>query len=137
MDVYRQSWTLFDDTIPTLKELNGYRMGIITNGDLKLQSSKLEKMGLWDFFSTIVISDEAGFAKPDQRIFELACKRAGVSPQDCYFIGDDLNIDILPGIQAGMRGIWINRDGKKTKQENFKTIESLKELKNIIENDCY
>lgn len=134
MNAYKQSWSLFDDTIPTLKELKGYGLGLITNGDLKLQSSKIEKMGLKDFFSTIVISDQAGIAKPDKKIFEIACKRADVSPNDCYFVGDDLEIDILAGVKAGMRSVWINRYGKKTEHNNFYTIKSLRELKNILEN---
>jgi len=47
-------------------------MGIITNGFTELQRVRLEKTGLKDVFSPLVISEQVGIAKPDVAIFEHA-----------------------------------------------------------------
>jgi len=38
---------------------------------------------LGEVFGTLVISGEEGVIKPEARIFELLCERAGVAPSDC------------------------------------------------------
>ena len=39
-------------------------------------------------FDGIVVSGHEGLAKPDLRIFDLFCDRAGVAPGDCFFTDD-------------------------------------------------
>ena len=39
-------------------------------------------------FDGIVVSGHEGLAKPDPRIFDLFCDRAGVVPGDCFFTDD-------------------------------------------------
>ena len=39
-------------------------------------------------FDGIVVSGHEGMAKPDPRIFELFCERAGVTARDCFFTDD-------------------------------------------------
>ena len=48
--------------------------------------------------------------------------------QDCVYVGDSLEKDILPAIMAGMNVIW------KTDKEDskYQTIKLIKELKNIL-----
>lgn len=41
-------------------------------------------------FGTLVVSGREGIIKPDVRIFDLLCDRAGVQPADCVFIDDSL-----------------------------------------------
>lgn len=49
---------------------------------------------LGEVFGTLVISGEEGVIKPEARIFELLCERAGVAPSDCVFIDDSpTNVD--------------------------------------------
>ena len=45
-------------------------------------------------FETLVVSGREKMIKPDARIFNLLCDRAGVTPADCVFIDDSLhNVD--------------------------------------------
>ena len=45
-------------------------------------------------FRDIVVSSDEGLIKPDPRIFELACARAGLAPHDLLFIDDSpANVD--------------------------------------------
>ncbi|MEO6341362.1 MAG: HAD family phosphatase [Caulobacteraceae bacterium] len=39
-------------------------------------------------FRDIVVSSDEGVVKPDPRIFEIACERAGLAPSDMLFIDD-------------------------------------------------
>jgi FMN phosphatase YigB (HAD superfamily) len=49
---------------------------------------------LGEVFGTLVVSGEEGVIKPDPRIFEMLCARAGVTPADCVFIDDSpKNVD--------------------------------------------
>ncbi|MDA5558914.1 HAD family hydrolase [Shimia sp. MMG029] len=49
---------------------------------------------LGEVFGTLVVSGEEGMIKPDPRIFEMLCTRAGVAPEECVFIDDSpKNVD--------------------------------------------
>ncbi|MEP1768817.1 MAG: HAD family phosphatase [Sulfitobacter sp.] len=54
---------------------------------------------LGEVFETLVVSGREGMIKPDRRIFELFCARAGVAAQACIFIDDSLpNVTSARGI---------------------------------------
>lgn len=126
--IYESNWRPFSDVIPCLQKLVGYKLGIVSNGDLEQQLLKLHKIGIKKYFSTIVTSGEVGISKPNTKLFDIACKRVNEFPQNCYYIGDDLKLDILPCIEIGMRGIWINRNNRQTGLDGIKTIFSLEDL---------
>jgi putative hydrolase of the HAD superfamily len=129
---YEENWKAFDDVVPCLEDLKDYRLGIISNGDLKQQTFKLEKIGIKDFFEIIVTAGDIGVSKPDTKILEIACKRAGKKPEDCLYIGDDLKTDILPCGNINMKSIWLNRQGESTGIKGVATIESLSELRTLF-----
>jgi len=85
------------------------QLGIITNGFCDLQKEKMEVLGISPLIDVIVISEEAGFRKPDTRIFRTALSRAGADPAKSLYVGDSWNVDILPAHRCGMRAIWLNR----------------------------
>lgn len=43
---YEENWRLFPDSLPCLKALQGYKLGLITNGVGEQQRSKIQKLGL-------------------------------------------------------------------------------------------
>ena len=59
---------------------------------------------LGEVFDVTVISGREGVMKPDARIFNLLCERAGVAPEDCVFI-DDGPHNVEGARAAGMDGI--------------------------------
>lgn len=132
LNKYEQNWKPFDDVIPCLKELRGYKLGIISNGDLEQQSLKLERLGIKDYFVSIVTAGEVGVAKPDSNLFEIACSRVNEWPKDCYYIGDDLKTDILSCREIGMHGIWLNRNNGQLVFSDINMINSLKNLQSIL-----
>lgn len=131
LNFYENSWQLFTDVEDCLNNLSDLHLGIISNGDAIQQRRKLEALGIADRFKTIVISSEVGITKPAPEIFHLACQKAGMRPFECWHIGDNLKADVQGSISAGMRGIWLNRNGLKP-QAGIMTIESLADVMDKI-----
>lgn len=103
--------------LPGAKELvsalqGKVKLGIITNGFTELQTVRLERTGLKDMFSALVVSEEVGVAKPDAGIFEHAFKLMDHPPKDrILMVGDNPHSDILGGINAGIDTCWVNTKG--------------------------
>lgn len=130
---FEDNWLLFDDVIPCLESLKNHRLGIITNGDSVQQRQKLQRLGISDSFEIVVVSGDIGVSKPNPEIFKHACKLAHVNPADCFFIGDNIEADVLSCEKINMKGIWLNR--KNDERRHRRTIRSLIELKTCMENE--
>ena len=59
-------------------------------------------------FEFIIASSEYGYRKPSPRIFELALKKAGVSPENVWFCGDNPQADIEGAANAAIFPIWYD-----------------------------
>ena len=83
--------------------------GIVTNGS-RNQHRKCQAAGLSQLAPFIIVSEEAGYAKPDPRIFRDALKAIGLtSPEQIMFIGDNPLADIDGAKRFGMKAAWIRR----------------------------
>jgi FMN phosphatase YigB (HAD superfamily) len=82
----------------------------------------------------IIISEEVGFSKPDEKIFRIACDRLECPPSECFFIGDSWEIDILGSYKAEMKPVWFNRYKKGIPEniDDLLVIQELKDLEDII-----
>lgn len=118
---YTSSWTLHDDAIPCLAELttgaNPVRIGIITNGDLGQQTTKLRRTGLLPRVEHTIASGALGVAKPDAAIFAHACSVFEIPPASAAYIGDRLATDALGASAAGLLGIWLDRAATATAEQ--------------------
>jgi len=110
-------------------------LGIITNGFTDLQHVRLQKMGLDETFSVIIISEEVGVAKPHIDIFNQAFKAINHPPKDhILMVGDNLFSDITGGINAGIHTCWLNRNDEACPdhiQPHYQ-VNSLSELSAIL-----
>ncbi len=125
--LFLQHCVPFPDTLPTLKKLEKFRLGIITNGPISDQTRKLENNGLAQFFNPVIISEEVGYWKPQKEIFEFAAQRAQHLISECVFIGDSYDLDYLGGTRAGMKCVWLNKD-RSSLIQNIEKIAKLGEL---------
>ena len=91
-----------------LKEKN-YKIHLITNGFLEVQSIKMKASGLDKMIDSSFVSEEVGFKKPDHRIFFHATNEVGGNIENSVMIGDDLSVDIIPAKEIGMKHIYFNR----------------------------
>ena len=68
---------LFPDTLPCLDALRArYRLGLLSNG-----SRLPEKVGLAQYFESVVFAQDHRVAKPDKGIFEVVERELGVEPR--------------------------------------------------------
>lgn len=130
----------YDDTIPVLKKLksSGYKLGVISDGVSVKQWEKLIRLGLCEMFETVVVSEDAGAEKPDPKPFLMACRNLDVTPDECLYVGDRLDTDIIGANKAGMVSVRLLRgkykeDRPKNMQEQPKfEIKRLEELVTIL-----
>jgi len=93
------------------------RIGIITNNVLEEQLEKLHHLRMRDLVDVLVVSEEAGVAKPNPAIFHIALDRAGcASPAQAVMVGDAWATDIVGARSAGLRAVWLNRGGRACPQ---------------------
>lgn len=114
-DRFQQDICLIDDVRKTLEYclVNGFLLGVITNGPEKHQWRKIEQLQLtkWIREENIIVSGEVGLAKPQAEIFELAEIRMGLTKSKTYYIGDSYQNDVVGAKNAGWQAVWSNRRG--------------------------
>lgn len=112
-DSFGRDWfarlVLHDDALATLEALRPhYKLGLVTNGPSRTQRPKIEQFGLGAFLDVLIVSEEAGVAKPDPAIFRLALEQLDVTPAQALYVGDSLEFDLPGAAAAGMPFIWMN-----------------------------
>lgn len=116
---------LYPDVISTLDTLGQqFSLGLVSNGN-----SYPERCGLEDRFSFTVFAQDVGSEKPDQRIFQTACSKAGCSPEEFMHVGDSLESDVAGANALGGVSVWLNRTG----DENTSAIQPDYEIKSLVE----
>ncbi|GJM42012.1 MAG: haloacid dehalogenase [Ardenticatenaceae bacterium] len=117
-----------------LESLNGrFQLGIITNGLADVQHPRLEKSGLKQHFSPIIISQEIGVSKPNPGIFDAAFAQMNQPAKaEVLIIGDSLSSDMTGGINYGIDTCWFNPNGKRTDLPITHEISQLNQLPHIL-----
>ncbi|MEJ2289387.1 MAG: HAD-IA family hydrolase [Deinococcales bacterium] len=126
---FETSWKAYDDVLPCLDRLAGCRLGILTNGDPDQQRRKLEALSIHDRFELVITPRDAGVGKPHTTILQVACERAGVRPEACTHVGDDLALDARPAARIGMSAVWLDRSGGSTTEpDGVRSVRTLEDL---------
>jgi putative hydrolase of the HAD superfamily len=142
---YEANWRLFDDAVGCLDALHDFHLGIVSNGDGAIQHAKLKRLDLSDRFHTVVLSGEFGVAKPDSAIFLHACQKAGAAPQNCIFVGDNFQADVLGSKHAGLRPVYIRRGAEKgahvrvtaLQDDGYHTVQDLAQVVRYIHSQSH
>jgi putative hydrolase of the HAD superfamily len=74
------------DYVSGLRE--NYRTAILSNAGDLFRPLISKPYRLEELFDQVIVSAEEGLAKPDERIFHLACNRLGVLPAEVVFVDD-------------------------------------------------
>src|SRR4051794_9290188 len=88
----------------------GLRLAIITDGNPRIQRSKITALGLADLVDHVVISDELGgraARKPHPAAFRRALELLGVAADETVHIGDRPAKDVAGAAAAGMRAVRV------------------------------
>lgn len=110
----------------------GIAIGIITNNSVSDQVAKLRDCKIDHFIDHLVISEEAGYGKPDERIYAVALERAGASPAEALMVGDHWENDILAPKRLGIKPVWFNRKGLPLLNPTIQMISSFDPVDEVI-----
>lgn len=106
---YGELEKLYPDTKMILEVLSKkYKLGVIAN-QIAGTKDRLDNWNIGKYFDVVVASAEAGCAKPELKIFNLALEQAGCKPNEAVMIGDRLDNDIVPAKQLGMKTVWVRQ----------------------------
>lgn len=112
-----QATNRYPETLQVLETLRegGLRMAIISNAPWdvpgRLLRADMQRWEIEGFFDTFVISGDVPWRKPNPEFMWAAARELGVEAKECLVVGDSLNADIAGAKAAGMRSVWVNRDG--------------------------
>ncbi|SHG51576.1 putative hydrolase of the HAD superfamily [Thermosyntropha lipolytica DSM 11003] len=102
------------EVLPLLKAR--YKLAVICNTGItpgKNLRQLMKKDAILDFFDFLVFSDEVGFAKPSDRIFNFTLKNLGVENKQAAHVGDDILTDMWGAKNAGMTTVWLAPEGEE------------------------
>ena len=104
-----ENWVALPEAHSVLQSLEdaNLKLGIISNFDFRLYRI-LDGLGLKQFFDTVTISSEAGYAKPAAEIFATALASLDVAPAEAVHVGDSEHMDVRGAQDAGLRAILID-----------------------------
>ncbi|KAJ4862675.1 haloacid dehalogenase-like hydrolase domain-containing protein [Trichoderma breve] len=119
--VYRKNRRATPGSIEALARLreHGYRIAIITNGQVEDQTAKAKAIGIHHLIDRIITSEEAGYRKPDRRIFQYAIEQLGASPDTGCLIGDSADSDIKGALDAQMVAIMYSPTAQNSQKLLF------------------
>jgi putative hydrolase of the HAD superfamily len=115
---FRSAQRLFPDVPGLLAAAEGERLpvALLTNSAQAPTRVKLETLDLVDRFDVVVTTDTLGFGKPDPRVYLEACRLLGAEPDRVLCIGDSIEWDVLGAEAAGLRAVWLDREGRGTSE---------------------
>ena len=93
------------ETLTTLQEA-GIRLALVTNGTSASQRGKIDRFDLERFFDLIMIEEEFGVGKPDERVYRHALAQLDSRPDETWMIGDNLDWEVAAPQRLGIVGIW-------------------------------
>lgn len=104
----RNQVTLYDDVIPVLSELSKqYHIASISNGNADVYQT-----GIGPYLNYSINASDLNSAKPEQALFRHVEQQSGFDAEQCLYIGDNVDMDIVGARNASWDCIWLNRDNK-------------------------
>ena len=131
--LFKKNWKAFPEVRISLRKAQdtGFKLGVLTNGNLDQQLDKLAAIGISDFFKTVVASESIGISKPDPFPFQYLCRELESQEDQTVYIGDSFETDILGATNAGLKAIWVNRSGEPERENHYQTAD-LEEIFHLI-----
>lgn len=137
-DVIQELWEesrkhvkLYTDTIETLKRLKKkYSLALLSNSAEREALEVIDRFDLKKYFEKIFISSQLGVSKPNPKAFQLVLDHFQIKPEQTIFVGDDVEMDIIPAMMLGLKGILVDTRKKYPEYEDEDWyISSLNQLK--------
>lgn len=117
---------------------DGHYLGLITDGFSITQRNKIKALDIEDLFDLIVISEEFGSEKPDERNFAVFSQ---FNTRHYFYISDNVRKDFIAPNKLGWTTVCLLDDGANIHTQDFdkdliylpaEKIHDLRELKAIL-----
>ncbi|MGD0603605.1 MAG: HAD-IA family hydrolase [Streptosporangiaceae bacterium] len=127
-----RSGRLYDDVLPFMRELRsrGIKIAVISNCDENTRDL-LVGFGVAALSDALILSNEAGAAKPAAQIYQLALDKLGVNAESVLFVDD--NATYCAGAAAvGMHAVQMVREAGETDKGTLPAVHSLREVEPLL-----
>ncbi|HXJ78565.1 MAG TPA: HAD family hydrolase [Candidatus Methylomirabilis sp.] len=116
LDLFFQATTkveLYPETLAVLNALGPVRAAVVSNADQ-------EHLAAWSFtlpVEFILLSETVRAYKPHPRLFQAALAQLGLRPHEVLHVGDSDVDDVKGAKEAGLRVVWVNRNGRRRRAD--------------------
>ena len=84
------------------------KLGLVSNFTCaQVVHESMKRLGITQYFNSVIISQECGWRKPHKKIFTEALEKLHVKPEEAVFIGDNPFEDIKGAADAGMKTVFV------------------------------
>ncbi|CAM1350559.1 HAD family hydrolase [Tenacibaculum crassostreae] len=114
-------------------KLKGYKLGLVTDGRSITQRNKLKALEIDNVFDKLIISEEFGTTKPNERNFKVFIED---QIEEYYYIADNPKKDFIAPNRLGWKTICLLDKGKNIHTQNFNVKDEFLpkiKIKSIIE----
>ena len=118
-------------------KLKGYKLGLVTDGRSITQRNKLKALEIDNVFDKLIISEEFGTTKPNERNFKVFIED---QIMEYYYIADNPKKDFIAPNRLGWKTICLLDKGKNIHPQNFNVKDEFLpkiKIKSIIELKSY
>ncbi|MDQ6524706.1 HAD family hydrolase [Nocardioides sp. LHD-245] len=131
---YRAAWRAFDDAAAAIERFrrSGLPVGILTNGELSVQTEKLRRTGLLRADVPVFASSALPAAKPDPRSYLAACAGLGTDPGATLMVGDSLRHDVVGAQRAGLQARLLDRYGRHDARRSGARVQTVRGLAELV-----
>ena len=123
------------DGVRMIKAL-GYKTGIVTSKRMETLLSGMKKLNLENGFDIIITPEDTKKHKPDAGPLLEACRRLGILPEECLYVGDSIfDFECAKNAGAHMAGVNYSttREALLTYDPLF-MVDNMAELANLLKN---
>lgn len=108
-----EAWRPCAGAVETLRSLKarGLKIALVSNFDGRLHRV-VAGLGLGPFFDVVIVSSEAGWAKPSPRIYAAALAALEVEPGEALMVGDRPREDVAGATAAGLQALLYDPRGR-------------------------
>ncbi|MFA6507311.1 MAG: HAD family hydrolase [Treponemataceae bacterium] len=113
-----QKIKLFEGVRETLTEFKaaGLKLGLLSDFP---PETKLEYLGISDFWDVVMCSENTGRLKPDPLSFTLLAQELGVDCSRVLYVGNSVSYDVVGSKSAGMKSALIAPFGRRNSGADF------------------
>ena len=126
-----------EELLALLRE-QGIRSGVISNllWSGRALTERIDRLLPENRFEFVIASSEYMLRKPSRYLFDLALRKAELTPKEVWFCGDNVEADVLGAHGAGIFPVWYcpeEKAAEQTPEVPHLKIRDWRELADILE----